>query len=443
MTEGSKRWGALLGPLIVLQEPDVTAGPCQLPAQGGQTLHGVRMHPMGMVGSRNSIAEGMGPNDDSSGSIPPVNATLSWVVLLMRLLGYVWMLALTLTVLTEDRLVGAEEPNTSILVVAMVVATLGTALMVLASRRGFLGSLWYVALDGAISLFLLSAAWLAGAPDFIAGGYPMSWLFLVAYATTLKGTVVAAPLLTAAFAWLHIVMDLELVRVVGSIQFLVVSLVAGWAFDALRHREHLRLQAEADRREAQVLLAEERENAARLEERSRMAGRLHDSVLQTLKLIMTNSSDAGEVRYLARVQERELRRTINEYRSPHQNSFRTRLLDARAAIEDGYRVEIEQVIRDDIEMNPRLASLVAAAHEAMANAARHSGTSAIDLYAEVRDDGVQINVRDRGRGFDGGAVSSGGIAHSIIARVEEAGGTATIKSAAGFGTDVSLFMPIG
>jgi signal transduction histidine kinase len=250
-------------------------------------------------------------------------------------------------------------------------------------------------------------------------------------------------MLTAVFAWLHMAMGLEMVRVVGSIQFLVVSFVAGWTFDALRHREWLRLSAEANRREAESLLAEERANAARLEERSQLALRLHDSVLQTLKLIMSNSGDAGEVRYLARVQERELRRTINEYRSPYRDSFRARLLDARAAVEDEYRVEIEQVIRDDIEMTPRLSVIVAAAHEAMANSARHSGTTEMDLYAEVRNDGVQVNVRDRGRGFDATAMSTGGIAHSIVRRIEDAGGTANIKSAPGLGTEVSLFMPSG
>ncbi|MCZ6457269.1 MAG: ATP-binding protein, partial [Actinobacteria bacterium] len=80
--------------------------------------------------------------------------------------------------------------------------------------------------------------------------------------------------------------------------------------------------------------------------------------------------------------------------------------------------------------------------EAMANAARHSGSSTIDLYAEVRPDGVQINVRDRGRGFDAATVGSGGMAHSIIGRVTEAGGTADIKTAPNRGTDVSLFLPM-
>jgi signal transduction histidine kinase len=398
---------------------------------------------MGAAESNVSSVEDVKPAGDESEPIPPVRATLTWVVLLMRLLGWIWMLALALTVVTQDQSLRTQMPNRTTLIWAMATATVGTALMLLASSRGFLASLWYVALDGVISAFLLSAGWLAGAPDFVAGGYPMSWLFLVAYATSLRGAVLASVLLTAVFAWLHVAMDLEMVRVVGSIQFLVVSFVAGWAFDALRHREWLRLEAEANRREAEFLLAEERANATRLEERSQLALRLHDSVLQTLKLIMSNAGDAGEVRYLARVQERELRRTINEYRSPYRESFRARLLDARAAVEDEYRVEIEQVIRDDIEMTPRLSFMVAAAHEAMANAARHSGTSEMDLYAEVRNDGVQVNVRDRGRGFDAAAVATGGIAHSIVRRIEDAGGTAEIKSAPGFGTEVSLFMPSG
>jgi signal transduction histidine kinase len=350
------------------------------------------------------------------------------------------MLALSITVFSEDR-VGTRVPSRPILLTAMAVATAGTALMVAASRAGFMGSAWYLAFDGAITAFLLSAGWLAGAPDFVAGGYPMSWLFLAAYASNLKGAVVAALALTSLFAWLHVAMGLQLVRVVGSVQLLVVAFVAGWAFEALRLREGLRIRAEHERHATELLLAEERESAARLQERSLIASRLHDSVLQTMKLIQSNAADAGEVRYLARVQERELRRTINEYQSPHRESFRTHLLDARAAVEDGYRVEIEQVIRNDIEMNPRLSAMVGAAQEALTNAARHAGTAAIDLYADVRVDGVQINVRDRGKGFESATVRAGGIQHSIIGRVEAVGGTATIRSEPGFGTEVSLFLP--
>ena len=354
----------------------------------------------------------------------------------MRLLGWIWLIALVVTTAIQ-----VPEANRALLTGAALTATAGTGVTLLAVRRGFLGEVWYAVFDGAISMFLVSAGWLADAGDFVSGSYPMSWLFVVAYATTLRWTVLTALLATSVFAVLHAVMDLETVRMVGSIQFVVVALVAGWAFDSLRQREALRLQAEAERAEAEQLLAAERETAGRLQERSEMARQLHDSVLQTLKLISSSADDSGEVRYLARVQERDLRRTIHEYQSPHRDGFRARLLDARASVEDRYRVEIEQVIRDDAEMTTGLQALIKAAAEAMANAARHSGSPTIDLYAEVRPEGVQINVRDRGGGFDPEKIGTGGMAHSIVGRVVEAGGTADIKTTPGGGTDVSLFLP--
>lgn len=374
---------------------------------------------------------------DVGTDVPPVNETLTRVVVLMRLLGWAWLIALVVTTMLD-----VKEANRAVLAGAAVIATAGAGITLLAVKRGFLGEPWYAVFDGVISMFLVSAGWLADAGDFVAGGYPMSWLFIVAYATNLRWTVFASLVATGLFAILHVVMDLDPVRIVGSIQFVVIALVAGWAFDSLRQREELRLIAETERAEAEKLLAEERETATRLQERSEIARQLHDSVLQTLKLISSSAGDSGEVRYLARVQERDLRRTINEYQSPHRDSFRARLLDARASVEDRYRVEIEQVIREDTEMTPELSSLIEAAAEAMANAARHSGSSTIDLYAEVRPDGVQINVRDRGRGFDTATVGSGGMAHSIIGRVTEAGGTADIKTAPNRGTDVSLFLPM-
>ena len=374
---------------------------------------------------------------DVGTDVPPVNETLTRVVVLMRLLGWVWLIALVVTTMLN-----VEQANEAVLAGAALIATAGAGITLLAVKRGFLGEPWYAVFDGAISMLLVSAGWLADSGDFVAGGYPMSWLFIVAYATNLRWTVLASLLATGVFAILHVVMDLDPVRIVGSIQFVVIALVAGWAFDSLRQREELRLVAETERAEAEKLLAEERETATRLQERSEIARQLHDSVLQTLKLISSSAGDSGEVRYLARVQERDLRRTINEYQSPHGDSFRARLLDARASVEDRYRVEIEQVIREDTEMTTELRALIEAAAEAMANAARHSGSSTIDLYAEVRPDGVQINVRDRGRGFDSRTIGSGGMTHSIVGRVTEAGGIADIKTSPNRGTDVSLFLPM-
>jgi signal transduction histidine kinase len=368
----------------------------------------------------------------------PVDRTLTRVVVLMRLLGWAWMVILiVVTVLTDD-----PEPDVAVLVAALALGTAGTALTLLAASRAFLDATWYVVVDGVIALGLVSAGLFAGT-DFVAGGYPASWLFIVAFATNFGATIAIGAFATAVFAVLHLQMDLDQTRLFGSIQFLVIAVVVGWAFAALRERERLRIEAENDRSEAERALAKERDRSLRLEERSLIARRLHDSVLQTLKLIGDNSDDSAEVRYLARVQERDLRRTINEYQSPHQDSFRARMLDVRADVEDRFRVEIEHVVRDDAEMDDALRTVVAATEEALNNAARHSGVRQIDLFSEIRSGVAQVNVRDRGVGFDPASTAHrGGLADSIVSRVEAAGGSAEVRSGPGRGTEIVIRVPV-
>lgn len=368
----------------------------------------------------------------------PVDRTLIRVVVLMRLLGWIWLLILSLAVLTTT---DVEARGGGILAGTIVLATAGTALTYVAARRRFLDNAGYVAIDALIALTLAVAGWFAGFDEFLVGGYPVSWLFIVAYATNVKVTVSAGIAASIVFAILHVGMGLDQTRALGSVQFVVVALVVGWAFETLRERDRLRSEAESEREHAERELAEERERSARLEERTVIARELHDSVLQTLNLISASADDPGEVRYLSRVQERDLRRTINEYRSPYEDSFRARILDARAEIEDRYRVEIEQVVNDDAEMDDRLRAVVSAAAEAMNNAARHSGAKTIDLFAEIRDRRVQINVRDRGAGFDP-ALAGNGINESIRERVASVGGTVHIKTARGSGTEVQITLPL-
>jgi signal transduction histidine kinase len=370
----------------------------------------------------------------------PVDTTLTRVVLLMRLLAGVWLLIIAVVALaraTEDN----PDLNVPVVVGVMVVAAAGTALTFLAAKRRFMGTTWYVIFDSAITLLLATGGWIAGHGDFIVGGYPASLLLVVAYATNLRVTVLTGLAGTFVMAFLHVAMGLEPTRTFGSVQYVIVAAVVGWAFDALRERERLRLEAETERADAERELAEEQARSSRLQERTMIARQLHDSVLQTLKLISASADDPTEVRYLARVQERDLRRTINEYQSPFADSFRARLLDARAEVEDRYRVEIEQVVKDDAEMDDRLRAVVAAAAEAMNNAARHSGVSSIDLFAEIQGGHVRVHVRDRGTGFDP-EVAGTGIRESIRERVSAVGGAAEIKTALGRGTEVQIVLPL-
>ena len=84
--------------------------------------------------------------------------------------------------------------------------------------------------------------------------------------------------------------------------------------------------------------------------------------------------------------------------------------------------------------------LLAAAREAMVNAAKWSGVDTVSVYAEARDGDVSVFVRDWGKGFDLDAVGPDhhGIRESIKARMARHGGTADIRTSPGEGTEVSL-----
>ena len=94
----------------------------------------------------------------------------------------------------------------------------------------------------------------------------------------------------------------------------------------------------------------------------------------------------------------------------------------------------------DCDTSESIQALVRAAREAMVNAAKHSGADKIDVYAEVDEESVEVFVRDRGNGFDVDAVAEDrmGVKGSIIDRMARHGGTATIRSAPGDGTEVRL-----
>jgi signal transduction histidine kinase len=193
-------------------------------------------------------------------------------------------------------------------------------------------------------------------------------------------------------------------------------------------------------------LTEERRERIRSEERAEVAAHLHDSVLQTLTLIQRHAEDPGDVRRLARMQERELRSWLYSpgAASPADGTRLVAALEAAAAdVEDRHHVRVEVVAVGDAPLDDKLQAVVLAAREALVNAAKFSGEGQIDAYVEVEPAGVTVFVRDTGIGFDPSAVPTDrrGITESIVGRVARAGGTATVRSESGKGTEVELVMP--
>lgn len=201
-------------------------------------------------------------------------------------------------------------------------------------------------------------------------------------------------------------------------------------------------------------LGEERAARIRNEEREEIASHLHDSVLQTLALIQKQADSPQEVTRLARGQERELRRWLFGGGETAHTSLSEALQTIAGEVEDQHGVTVRPVTVGDVELAAEggeggglsrecFTALLGATRESLVNAAKHSGVSSIDLYAETERDQVSVFVRDRGVGFDPDTVPEDrqGLAKSIRARIERRGGRVEVRSTVGKGTEVRIHMP--
>ena len=186
-------------------------------------------------------------------------------------------------------------------------------------------------------------------------------------------------------------------------------------------------------------LSAERRTRIREQERAEVAAHVHDSVLQTLALIQSQASDSDAVRRLARRQERELRDWLYPTTAAEAATFAAGLRAIAADVEDTHGISVEVVVVGDAPLDDALTATLAAAREGLVNAAKSSESPTVSVFAEVTDAGVEVFVRDRGRGFDPDAVPGDrrGIRDSIVGRMARHGGRASVRSGPG-GTEVAL-----
>jgi signal transduction histidine kinase len=192
-------------------------------------------------------------------------------------------------------------------------------------------------------------------------------------------------------------------------------------------------------------LRAEREGRIREQERAELAAMVHDQVMHTLALIQRNAGDVKTVQRLARGQERSLRNWLYRPTGSPAERLAAALEQAAAEVEDTFAVTVEAVVVGDRETDERVGALVAAAREALVNAARHAKVQTVSLYAEVEPEQLSVFVRDRGTGFDPATVDDHrhGVRGSIIGRMQRHGGRVDIISAPGEGTEVRLYLPVG
>jgi signal transduction histidine kinase len=173
------------------------------------------------------------------------------------------------------------------------------------------------------------------------------------------------------------------------------------------------------------------------------AGRVHDSMLQTLTLIEQRVNEPDEVLRLVRRSERELRGWLYSP-TPPAETLRAAIRSVCADVEDEYAVTVDLVMVGDHPATDAVGALVRAVGEAALNAAKHSGVKQVSVYVEVSVTEIIVFVRDRGRGFDPSEVPADryGVKESVVARMQRHGGDAVIRSSATTGTEVRLSLPL-
>lgn len=185
----------------------------------------------------------------------------------------------------------------------------------------------------------------------------------------------------------------------------------------------------------------ERSSRQAAAQRAEFAAHLHDSVLQTLAVIQKRSDEPAAVRTLARVQERELRQWLYGEAPLDEENVVVEIRNEAENIEQLMLRDIDVVAVGSAEVFSGQQALVAAAREAMMNAAKHA-QGKISVFVDCQEDKVEVFIRDRGTGFDMDSIPHDrhGVRESILQRILRAGGTANIRSDED-GTEVQLSMP--
>lgn len=356
----------------------------------------------------------------------PVDRTLRQILVGFRYVGAVWISVIGIIAIAE------WQASAVIVLVTLAIAWAWAVVTGFSPRHVIRG--WpFLLTDLAIGSWTAVAPALTGTDEggTFSGGYPFSTVLVWAYAFGIPGGAISG--LIVSVIGLSQDQNVFTTNLTNALIYVAGGAVAGWGFSMLRRSEQRRLEVEE-------LLAVERSERIRSEERAEMAAHLHDSVLQTLALIQRRSSEPGEVGTLARSQERELRNWLYGAANLDSDTLAGALEEVCADIEERQRVEIELVTVGDCPLDGHIHALVAAAREAVTNAAKFAGVEKVSVYGELAAREVHVFVRDRGVGFDLESVPEDrqGVRESIIGRMRRHGGDAIIRSSPGSGTEVEL-----
>jgi signal transduction histidine kinase len=206
--------------------------------------------------------------------------------------------------------------------------------------------------------------------------------------------------------------------------------------------------------------AEERERLVAQEERSRIAGEIHDGVAQFLYILQmgldrlarrpADASTGAQLQDLARLAQQALVE-VRQYIFDLQP-----LLDQTASLEETLRrqarefsavADIPLTVTVDGEepplSTPVRGALFRVTQEALANVYRHADANRISVIVRAEPSALTVEVSDDGAGFGDDSSSSGRGIRNMRRRLSEVGGSLEIRSTPGQGTTVRASVPVG
>jgi signal transduction histidine kinase len=186
-------------------------------------------------------------------------------------------------------------------------------------------------------------------------------------------------------------------------------------------------------------------------QRAQVCSWLHDRPLQMLEYIAAggyrDAPDLEHLRAVAAAAAGELREFIDGRDAPAGGGLVASLEEAvtdAQLLAPGLTVRlIIGVVEEEPDANV-VGGLAAATREALTNVRRHAHAREATVRCAVAHGAVVVRIEDDGSGFTPGPRSAGrGIRGSLMRRLRDLGGSASIDSAPGRGTVVRLALDIG
>lgn len=348
--------------------------------------------------------------------------------------------------LTAWRWGNFDRPVTSLGVVALLVCW--TAFALWCYRDSARRTTTLLVADLAVALSAMAATpWLKG-EDFqatVPGFWVMGPLLAWAVHWHWRGGLVAGGLLTAVD--LAIRSHITQANYGNIFLLLLGGTVVGYMVASLQQMAAERAAAERA--------------AAAAAERTRLARAVHDGVLQVLSLVQRRGLEAqgqwADLGRMAGEQESALRSLIRSQDAiSHPDAMGRRAASGGPAVRD-LAVALESLAASGVTVvtpgvvvplpQAQVEALVAAARACVDNVRLHVGLDAPAwVLLESTTDGVILSVRDEGPGIGPGRLEEAaregrlGVASSIVGRLAEVGGTATVTSGPQ-GTEWELMVP--